>query len=59
MPEAIAQTGDATGRRVIATVLGPLKIIPECKAQAVCVNGPCCWEAGKCLKAEVEETNDA
>jgi hypothetical protein len=42
---------EATGR-VLNTVLGPLKVVPECKAQAVCVNGSRCWEAGRCLKAE-------
>jgi hypothetical protein len=40
------------GRRTVATVLGPIKIIPECKAQAVCVNGLRCWEAGRCLKVD-------
>jgi hypothetical protein len=38
-------------RRTMDTVLGPVGIIPECKAQAVCVNGRHCWEAGQCLRS--------
>lgn len=39
-------------RKILKTVLGPIKVVPECKAQAVCVNGLKCWEAGRCLKPE-------
>lgn len=35
---------------LIKTVIGPVKVMPECKAQAVCVNGNKCWEAGECLR---------
>lgn len=38
-------------RRIMETVLGPIKVVPECKAQAVCVNGLKCWEDGQCLRA--------
>lgn len=41
----------AETRRYIETVLGPLKVVPECKALAVCVNGLVCWEAGRCLRS--------
>ena len=34
----------------IQTILGPIAVMPECKAQAVCVNGSHCWEAGRCLR---------
>jgi hypothetical protein len=40
---------ETVGRRTVETVLGPLKVVPECRAQAVCVNGSKCWEAGRCL----------
>jgi len=40
----------ATPRYTIDTVLGPIKVVPECKVQAVCVNGLKCWEAGRCLR---------
>lgn len=36
--------------KTIDTVIGPVKVIPECHAQAVCVLGRRCWEAGHCLR---------
>lgn len=47
-------------RRTLDTVLGPLKVVPDCKAQACCVNGLKCWEAGECLRAPVtaQQTGD-
>lgn len=46
-----ADTGSGKGR-VIDTVIGPIRLIPECKVQAVCVKGLRCWEAGRCLRAD-------
>lgn len=43
---------------VVETVLGPLKVLPECKAQAVCVNGLKCWEAGRCLRSPQGEDHE-
>ena len=37
-------------KRVLNTALGAIKMIPECEAQAVCVKGLECWEAGRCLR---------
>lgn len=38
-------------RKTIQTVLGPVRVVPECKVQAVCTNGSKCWEAGRCCRA--------
>lgn len=46
-------------RRTIDTVLGPIKVVPECDAQAVCVNGLRCWEAGVCLHQPERAAPDA
>ena len=46
------------GRRTVETVLGPLKVVPECRAQAVCVNGSKCWEAGRCLRSPQDEDHE-
>lgn len=51
-PTAHQTQTDAAGQgRILPTALGPIKLIPECAAQAVCVNGLNCWEAGCCLKS--------
>ena len=38
--------------KTIMTVLGPVRVMPECKVQAVCVNGAKCWKAGRCCRAD-------
>jgi hypothetical protein len=50
---------ETVGRRTVETVLGPLKVVPECRAQAVCVNGSKCWEAGRCLRPPQDEADEA
>lgn len=47
-----------TGKR-IDTVIGPVKMLPECKSQAVCVNGSKCWEAGRCLRQQPDTEQHA
>lgn len=39
-------------RMRIDTVLGPVRVVPECLVQAVCVNGSKCWDAGVCLRGD-------
>jgi hypothetical protein len=53
-PETLAPGG----RRTIHTALGPTKIIPECKARAVCTYSLNCWEAGHCLHPAAAPTPD-
>ena len=43
-------SGETGGRRMLDTVLGPVKINPECRVAACCGNGKRCWEAGRCLR---------
>ena len=54
VPRLSTDPGPLPGKLHIDTVVGPMRVVPECKVQALCTNGWRCWEAGRCLRCESE-----